>query len=151
MPQNFKQLELSINPGAPATAVPRSWFLFVNNVLKYLRVSNGNIIAYGDKWTIETKSARWSGRVFFGGELMSVPNITVDQDGVVDFSAWENTHVKINLRTGEVTGDDWDEQDTGDLNEYEYYSVATKSQDQNGNDVYTLNSNTVGDIHCRIT
>lgn len=151
MPQSFKELNLNIQAGAPASAVPRSWFLFVNNVLKYLRVRDGRIITNGDKWTIEQAPQKWSGRVFFGGELVSVQNVTVDEDGIINISGWKNSHVKINLRTGEVTGEDWDEQDTSQLAEYEFYSVATKTQDEDGNDVYTLNSNTVGDIHCRIT
>lgn len=56
MAQTFKQLQLNINQGAPATAVPRSWFLFVNNVLKYLTIRNGKLLTNNDKWTIECAS-----------------------------------------------------------------------------------------------
>lgn len=51
--QNNKALNLMLNAGAPASAVPRTWFLFVNNVLKYLTIRNGRLLVNNDKWTIE--------------------------------------------------------------------------------------------------
>lgn len=50
--QHDNHLNINIRPGAPASAVPRGWFMFVNNVLRYLNIVNGRIIADGDKWTI---------------------------------------------------------------------------------------------------
>lgn len=54
--QHQRQLLLSINPGAPVSSVPRSWFQFVNNVLRFLEVRNGRLIANNDKWVIECNS-----------------------------------------------------------------------------------------------
>ena len=142
--QSVPELDLNLAKGAPASAVPRKWFLLINNIFKYLQIRGGKIIVdHNDRWTIEIERSKstWSGRVFFGGEKMSVPN----------YNNWQNTHVKINLRTGEVTGADWDENDLSDIDEHEYYSVATKTQNSQGEYVYTFNNHTVGDIHCRIT
>lgn len=104
----------------------------------------GQVQAADDSPPIAETKTYWSGRVFFGGALVYGINSS-------QLAAFKNTHVKVNLRTGAVTGEDWDETSTSGLNEYEYYSVKTKTKDEDGNDVYTLNNHTVGDIRCRIT
>lgn len=141
-------LDINPQPGRAISQIPTGWFKYVNNVLRFLQVRNGRLIVDNDKWTIECGggafAAHWSGRVFFGGALVYSINLS-------ELAAFQNTHVKVNLRTGAVTGEDWNETDTSNLNEYEYYSVKTKTQDEEGNNVYTLNNHTVGDIRCRIT
>jgi hypothetical protein len=153
--QTNKELDLQIVPGAPASAIPRKWFIFVNNVLKYLRVKNGRLDVRNDKWTIICDvNIGWSGRVFFGGQKVFVPNVSFNATtGEANFAGWSGTHVKVNLRTGAVSGVDWDEEDESDLNENEYYSAFSKveTQPDSGIYVYVKNSNTVGDIHCRDT
>jgi hypothetical protein len=159
--QTQRELNLKLKPGGPASAVPRSWFLFVNNVLKFLVVRNGRLIAQQDKWTIVCEpppTLSWSGRVFFGGELVDVPDVEIDSNtGLPNFEDWKHTHVKINLRTGLVTGENWDEEDTDDLDEHEYYHVFKRVQipdpDNPGDTifVYRPSGRTVGDIHCRVT
>lgn len=141
--QPQKQLVLNLKPGAPASAVPRSWFNFVNNVLRFLSIENGVLITNNDKWTIRcigTGGGQWSGRIFFGGELVTE----------IDPRTWTNTHVKINLRDGQISGEDWDENDISAIDEHEYYSVMDKALDDEGNPVYNLNNHTCGDIHCRV-
>ena len=59
--QQDSHLNIKINPGAPASSVPRNWFLYVNNVLKYLTVINGRLITSGDKWTIVCNTETDSG------------------------------------------------------------------------------------------
>lgn len=148
MQLSVPELRVDLKRGQPVSAIPRRSLQYIFDVLRYLTVKNGTITVRKNKWTIDftrAASVHWSGRVFFGGQLVYNGNP----------SSWVNTHVKVNLETGSVTGEDWDEQDAGELNQFEYYSVATKSQteDEDGNpvDVYTLNNNTVGDIRCRIT
>jgi hypothetical protein len=158
--QTQKQLELEIKSGAPASAVPRSWFIFVNNVLKFLTVRNGRLITQQDKWTIvcDAPPLTWSGRVFFGGELVEVPDVEINTEtGKPDFKDWKKTHVKINLRSGQVTGENWDESNADDLDENEYYHVFNEVEipdpDSPGDTifVYRASGRTVGDIHCRVT
>ena len=147
------RFEILIPAGAPAVAIPKETHLAVFRILNNLNATGSAklIKSANDSWSIYVKVS-WSGRVFFGGELVHVENVEINPEtNLPDLTEWKNTHVKINLRTGEVTGEDWDEIDTSDLAEYEFYSVATKTHDEDGNDVYTFNSNTVGDIHCRIT
>jgi hypothetical protein len=158
--QNNRELDLRLNPGGPASAVPRQWFLFVNNVLRYLKVRNGRLDVQGNKWTIicEPPPLSWSGRVFFGGELVYVPDVEIDSNtGLPNFEDWKHTHVKINLRTGQATGENWDEENTDDLDEHEYYHVFNGVEVPDPNNpgstifVYRPSGRTVGDIHCRVT
>jgi len=94
----------------------------------------------------EGGSSVWSGRVWFGGSRVLTTNP----------SEWGATHVRVDLRTGECTQHDMiDEDDEGDfdLANYEYYSVMTRTEDEDnpGTYTYALNSYTCGDIRCRIT
>jgi hypothetical protein len=158
--QTNKELDLQIRPGAPASAVPRQWFLFVNNVLRYLKIRNGRLDIQGNKWTIicESPPTPWSGRVFFGGELVEVPDVEINTEtGKPNFRNWKKTHVKINLRSGQVTGENWDESNADDLDENEYYHVFNEIEIPDPNSpgdtifVYIPSGRTVGDIHCRVT
>lgn len=58
--QSNQELNLLINNGAPVSAIPRNWFLFINNVLRYLTVRNGKLFINDDKWTIECDTGKFS-------------------------------------------------------------------------------------------
>lgn len=50
--QTNSQLNIDPKVGKAVSQIPTTWFKFVNNVLKYLSVENGEILAYDDKWQI---------------------------------------------------------------------------------------------------
>ena len=118
---------------------------------KYLTVRGGRLIRNGNRYTLEVgggAAGRWSGRVFWGGKL-------VMSDGLQQFALNPNTHVGVNLRTGDASIVFHDEEDEGDLAENEFFSIATKTPADpaipGSVDTYALNSHTCGDIHARIT
>lgn len=154
MPQTFTELSLNIKPGAPASAVPRKWFIFVNNVLKYLKIENGRIITYGDRWTIQffgsSAKAVWSGRIWLGGRLVfEIENPSDFINGLTDATEEKGKYIRVQLMTGAVQVTN--EIIENDLREWEYYEVADEVIDDQGNKSYVLNNYTVGDIRCRIT
>jgi len=118
---------------------------------KYLTVRGGRLIRNGNRYTLEVSGSgrvggRWSGRVFWGG-------VRIMDDGLDQWALNPKTHLKVNLRTGATDFDDWNETDTTEIAENEYFSIATKTTDPGPPETttYALNSHTVGDIHARIT
>jgi hypothetical protein len=123
---------------------------------KYLTVRGGRLIRNGNRYTLEVSGSgrvggRWSGRVYFGGSL--VLDTTPGE--------WQGEFVAVDLRTGSCSPIDgtFNEQ-TGktdppdeNIDVLEYYHVATKTETPGPPPVttYALNSNTCGDIRCRIT
>jgi len=102
-------------------------------------------------------AGRWSGRVYFGGSLvLDTPP-----------SSWQGEFVRVYLVNGSCDPIDGTlNEETGktdppdeNLDVMEYYHVAKLVRDENGDPVfvapgvkqYALNSNTCGDIRCRIT
>ena len=131
--QVHPQLNLTIAPGAPASAVPRKWYLYVNNVLKFLTVRNGKLIVKDDKWTLECGGAGvWSGFYWYGGE-----EFEAELDDL-------KTYFGCNLRTGAVQFAD----SITDTDNIEWRYVADKDEDTGE---YTLSNRTCGDIVFRIT
>jgi hypothetical protein len=142
--QTNRQLDLRVVPGAPASAIPRTWFLFVNNVLRYLKVKNGRLDVRGDRWTIICdKQIGWSGYWWFGGQ----------ENGPYDLNEIEGKYFGCNLKTGAV---DFSDEPFNPLNieEWEWRYVADKEIINAGTEdeevIYTLSSRTSGDIVFRI-
>ena len=134
--QIHPELNLTIAPGAPASAVPRKWYLYINNVLKFLTVRNGKLIVKDDKWTLECGGGGgvWSGYWWFGG----------NQEGPVDVLEINGKYFGCNLRTGDTTFAD----EPTDTDNIEWRYVADKDEDTGE---YTLSNRTCGDIVFRIT
>jgi hypothetical protein len=128
---------------------------------KFLTVRGGRLIRSGNRYTLEIGAvggtAKWSGRVYYGGSLV------LD----VDPATWPGEFVQVLLTTGACNAADGsyneetgktDPPDEG-LEVMEYYHVANVVRDENGDPVfvgpgvkqYALCSNTCGDIRCRIT
>ena len=130
-----------------------AWCQKVENFISTFRVISGGHFFFDGRNAVLQGfggGGRWTGRIFFGGKLV--------RDAPV--GEVKNTHIAINLRTGQPAGDDndwwafWDEEDEGDLAEIEYYSVATRTNigtEEAPEYTYALNSHTCGDIRCRIT
>jgi hypothetical protein len=130
--QFAKELNLRLKPKAPASAVPRSWYMFVNNVLRYLKIENGRLLVNNDKWTLVCGGNVWSGYWWYGGEENGpANNITGKYFG-------------CDLRTGAVQFAD----ETDDTDNIEWRYVANKNEDTGE---YTLSNRTCGDIVFRIT
>jgi hypothetical protein len=148
MADNAPEINMRLKAGAPFSAISRSAIQLTADFVKYLTIRNGRLIRNGNRFTIEcggTGTAQWSGRVWFGGYL--VLNAT-GADWLARTGARE--YVRVDLKTGEVTGSDVP---TVDLDQYEYYHVATKTVTAGPPETttYALNSYTCGDIRCRIT
>jgi hypothetical protein len=140
--QTNKELDLRVVPGAPVSAIPRKWFIFVNNVLKYFRVKNGRLDVRNDKWTLICgDSGGWSGYWWYGGEL----------NGPSDITQISGQYFGCNLRTGQTQFAD----QTSNTNEIEWRYIADKTTINEGTeeeeDVYTLSNRTTGDIVFRVT
>jgi hypothetical protein len=139
--QPQSQLNLQLKPGSPSSAVPRKWFMFINNVLRFLTVQNGRLIANNDKWTLVCGSGGgvWSGFYWYGGE-----EFEAELDDL-------KTYFGCDLRTGEVQFAD----EPTDSDNIEWRHVANKTTINEGTpeeeDVYTLSNRTCGDIVFRIT
>lgn len=86
------QLKLDLKVGAPVGAVPRRWYLAINNILKYLVVRNGRLIVSGDKWVIECGGGSFSGRAYTPGGILTEGLTTSTKP-------W----VKYSLSTGIIT------------------------------------------------
>jgi len=133
--QQHSQLNLQLKPGSPASAVPRKWFMFINNVLRYLTIQNGTLIANNDKWTLvcgAVGSGVWSRYWWYGGEENGpANNITGKYFG-------------CDLRTGAVQFAD----SISNTDNIEWRYVADKDEDTGE---YTLSNRTCGDIVFRIT
>jgi hypothetical protein len=129
---------------------------------KYLTVRGGRLIRNGNRYTLEVSGSgrvggRWSGRVYFGGSLVLDTNPGEWQGEFVRVYLVNGSCAPINGTLNEETGktDPPDE----NLDVMEYYHVANLVRDENGDPVfvspgvkqYALNSNTCGDIRCRIT
>jgi hypothetical protein len=130
--QQHSQLNLQLKPGSPTSAVPRKWFMFINNVLRFLTVQNGTLTTVNDKWTLVCGGNVWSGYYWFGGEVAEA-----------DLSNLKS-YFGCDLRTGDVQFAD--EPDDTDNIEWRY--VADKDEDTGE---YTLSNRTCGDIVFRIT
>jgi hypothetical protein len=129
--QQHSQLNLQLKPGSPASAVPRKWFMFINNVLRFLTVQNGSLIANNDKWTLVCGGNVWSGYYWFGGEVAEA-----------DLSNLKS-YFGCDLRTGDVQFAD----EPTDTDNIEWRYVADKDEDTGE---YTLSNRTCGDIVFRI-
>jgi hypothetical protein len=130
--QPQSQLNLQLKPGSPASAVPRKWFMFINNVLRFLTVQNGTLIVNNDKWTLVCGGNVWSGYYWFGGEVAEA-----------DLSDLKS-YFGCDLRTGDVQFAD----SISDTDNIEWRYVADKDEDTGE---YTLSNRTCGDIVFRIT
>jgi hypothetical protein len=132
--QVHPQLNLTIAPGAPASAVPRKWYLYINNVLKFLTVRNGKLIVKDDKWTLECGGGAgvWSGYYWYGGEENGPENNITGK------------YFGCDLRTGAVQFAD----SISNIDNIEWRYVADKDEDTGE---YTLSNRTCGDIVFRIT
>jgi hypothetical protein len=132
--QPQSQLNLQLKPGSPASAVPRKWFMFINNVLRFLTVQNGTLIANNDKWTLVCGGAGvWSGYWWFGGV----------QEGPIDESDIEGKYFGCDLRNGVTQFAD----EPTDTDNIEWRYVADKDEDTGE---YTPSNRTCGDIVFRI-
>jgi hypothetical protein len=140
--QPQSQLNLQLKPGSPASAVPRKWFMFINNVLRFLTVQNGTLIANNDKWTLVCGGNVWSGYYWFGGQVNG------DEPGanVEPITAIAGKYFGCNLRTGQTAFADDPMSNLG-IEEWEWRYVADKDEDTGE---YTLSNRTCGDIVFRI-
>ena len=130
--QQHSQLNMQLKPGSPASAVPRKWFMFINNVLRFLTVQNGTLIANNDKWTLVCSGNVWSGYWWYGGE---------ENENTQPISG---KYFGCDLRTGDVQFAD----EPSDTDNIEWRYVANKDEDTGE---YTLSNRTCGDIVFRIT
>jgi hypothetical protein len=159
--QTNRELDLRLNPGGPASAVPRQWFLFVNNVLRYLKVRNGRLDVQGNKWTIifdKPKPPVWSGNYWFAGRLngdeppdksQAIKSSEIEAQGFYKQEDINGCYFGCNLRTGQVKFSD-DPMDQDGVDNWEWRYVADKVKINEGtpeeDEVYILSPRTSGDI-----
>jgi hypothetical protein len=140
--QPQSQLNLQLKPGSPASAVPRKWFMFINNVLRFLTVRNGTLTTVNDKWTLICGGNVWSGYYWFGGKVNG--GEPEDATAITEITG---KYFGCNLRTGQTAFAD-DPMDSQGIEEWEWRHVADKDEDTGE---YTLSNRTCGDIIFRIT
>lgn len=83
------ELNLKLQRGAPASAVPRKWYQFVNDVLKYITVRNGRIFKTGNRWVIECGGGTFPAFPFRVSVSGGTVVVTEGYRCVID-NAWES-------------------------------------------------------------
>ena len=95
MPDNSHSLNMNVRSGSPSAAIPAATLQYINDVLKYLDIKNGQLIVAGNRWTIEC-GAGANGA--FNGKAYTPAGVLYD-----GLTTATKLWVKYDLSTGIIT------------------------------------------------